>query len=135
MLFHLLHSLYCEDPNGLFEASCPLVVLAQAVDADLWLVPRARFLLPEINLVDSAPCTGQIDGTAGGAGLNHIANGNLLMLAIPIANDDVVEVNRAAVHANLDGSKGAVIVDLNGVVVRLTIYFGAAELDQLPGCA
>ena len=65
--------------------------------------------------------------------MNYVADSNLLSLAIPITHNDAVKVNRISSHADLYGAKGSLIVDLNCVVVILTIHTSAAKVNPLTG--
>src|SRR5271169_796145 len=99
--------------------------------------PPVCFGVPEVHALDDASISGQINNTTGSARGNGTAHLNFAPRSISILNDDAQEIHGAAVDAQLNGAKCALLAGVYGVVVQATVDPAGAEKDHLRllGCA
>ena len=90
-----------------------------------------RFGVPKVHALDNAPIAGQINDARGAARRNVAAHLNFAARSVSILDDDAQEIDGTAVDAQLDGSEGALLTGLDGVVVEAGVDPARAEKDHL----
>jgi len=104
-------------------------MLAETKEAYLGAMLPAIFAIPEFDGFDDAALAGKIDGVRRTAGRDAIPDQEFLMRAIVEVDKDAVEINSAAIDADLDGAESAIMLaDVNAVVVSTTVHVSVAEI-------
>ncbi len=78
----------------------------------------AAFAIPELDTLDNAAITGQIDGTGAPARRDAVTNDQFFILAVAVVYNHAFEENFAAADAQLNGAEPPVVMpDVNIVVI------------------
>ena len=89
------------------------------------------FFVPKFHFVDGTARTGQVDSPRLAARWNLIAQCESFLLAIPINDHDMVELNCAAAYAQLNGTISLSIVDLDLAMVCATVHMCVTKVFPL----